>query len=151
MIQKGVLTMTEGINSINLNTSSTQQANVKTETKTNENSKNAESKQPEVTRQEVSEQTRAALDKARTSYAIAGINIKSNSAHKTAEDYLSKLSPELRAQLEAEIGALMEQFEPGVVNWFKSFEEELGANFKNLPQDEQLALSAAAFVNNDEE
>ena len=146
--------MTESINSIKLNSPAMQQANVKPETKSNEESQDAKATQQETTTTEVSAETRATMDKAATSYAIAGIIINANkdaNVKKTAEAYLSKLSPELRAQLEAEIGALMEQFEPGVVNWFKTFEEELGANFKNLPQDEQLALAASAFVNSDEE
>ena len=146
--------MTEGINSIKLNSPAMQQTNAKAETKSKEDQKETKSTQSEVTTTEVSEKTRAAVDKAWTSYAIAGMNInstKDTNVKKTAEDYLSKLSPELRAQLEQEIGMLMEQFEPGVVNWFKNFEEELGAKFTSLPQDEQLALAASAFVNNDEE
>ena len=146
--------MTEGINSIKFNSAAAQQANVKAETKSKEESKDTEIKKQEATPNKVSEKTLATVDKAWTSYAIAGMNIKTSkdaNVNKTAEYYLSKLSPELRAQLEAEIGALMEQFEPGVVNWFKHFEEELGANFKNLPQDEQLALAATAFVNNEDE
>jgi len=142
--------MTEGINSIKLNNPSIQGSTVRSDAQKAETENEKEQSTGAVETKEVSKENYSAFINAQTSYALAGLNISANKTH-NAEYYLSRLTPAQRASLEASVGAMMQEFEGNVVAFMKSFEEELGANFTNLPEDEQIALAATAFANNDEE
>ncbi|MCQ2958351.1 MAG: hypothetical protein MJ180_05570 [Candidatus Gastranaerophilales bacterium] len=147
--------MTDSIKSINLNTTNIQNPNVSEEQVSNKEAQKEEQKAaPQVEIKEVSPEKIQTFFNVMASYVIGGMNVnkaKDVNVPRTAEFYLSKLSPELRSELEASIGAMMEEFEPSVVAFAKKFEEELGDKFINLPEDEQLALAAQGLINNDEE
>ena len=46
----------------------------------------------------------------------------------------------------ARIGAMMNDFEDGVVAGLAKFEEEIGAMFQGLPEQDQMALAAELFA-----